>query len=109
MNGKAIQLWTCNGVPGQQWTMNANGTVTAFGKCMDVGGSGTGTSNGTAIQLWDCNGTGGQSWAVQTNGSLRNPESGRCLDAPGGSVAGTDLRLYDCNGVAAQQKWSFPV
>ena len=32
------------------------------------------------IQLWTCNGTGAQNWAPQADGSLRNPQSGKCLD-----------------------------
>ncbi|MFF1573352.1 ricin-type beta-trefoil lectin domain protein [Leifsonia sp. NPDC058292] len=109
VNGRAIQTWTCNGVPGQQWTVSPDQTVKAFGKCMDVGGAGTATANGTPIQLWDCNGSGGQKWAVQSNGSLLNPESGRCLDLPAGNLTpGTDLALYDCNGLWPQQ-WKVAV
>ncbi|MFF9565212.1 ricin-type beta-trefoil lectin domain protein [Leifsonia sp. NPDC014704] len=109
VNGRAIQTWTCNGVPGQQWTVAPDQTITALGKCMDVGGASTATANGTPIQLWECNGSGGQKWSVQPNGSLLNPESGRCLDLPGGNLAvGTDLALYDCNGLWPQQ-WKVAV
>jgi hypothetical protein len=109
VNGRAIQLWACSGVQGQQWTMHPNGTVRAFGKCIDVDGSGTATANSTKIELWDCNGSDGQQWTVLSNGSLRNPESGRCLDTPAGNAtAGTDLKLYDCNGLWPQQ-WKTPV
>lgn len=109
VNGRAIQLWTCNGASGQQWTMNVDGTVRAFGKCLDVDGSGTATSNNTPVKLWDCNGSGGQQWVAHTNNALRNPESGRCLDTPAGSaVSGTDLAIYDCNGLWPQQ-WTRPV
>ena len=35
--------------------------------------------------------------------TLRNPASGRCIDAPGGATAnGTRLQIYDCNGSGAQ-------
>ncbi|MGI5185121.1 ricin-type beta-trefoil lectin domain protein [Dactylosporangium sp. CA-152071] len=49
-------------------------------------------------------GVGGQQWTQQADGSLRNPQSGRCLDSPNGATAnGTALRIWDCNGSAAQQ------
>ncbi|MEN2737455.1 RICIN domain-containing protein [Microbacterium sp. X-17] len=38
---------------------------------------------------------------------LLNPQSGLCLDDPGGSVTpGTQLQIYTCNGLPAQQ---FPI
>lgn len=107
VNGNAIQLWTCNGVQGQQWTMNTNGTVQSFGKCLDIVGNGT--ANLTKVELWTCNGVGGQQWRPQPNGSLLNPQSGRCLDDPGGNTAnGTQLQIYDCNGLWPQF-WKAPV
>ncbi|MEV4859238.1 RICIN domain-containing protein [Streptomyces ossamyceticus] len=43
-----------------------------------------------------------------SNGVLVNPQSGKCLDATGGSSAsGTRLQLYTCNGTAAQ-RWTTP-
>src|SRR5690606_27479156 len=91
-NGRAIQRWTCNGVPGQQWTRHPDGTLRAFGKCMDLDGAGTATANSTKVELWDCNGSAGQQWIPQANGSILNPGSGRCLDTPAGNTAvGTDL------------------
>jgi hypothetical protein len=105
-NGNAVQLWTCGGVPGQQWTMMADGTIRAFGKCLDIVGNGT--ANLTKVQLWDCGPAGGQQWRPQANGSLLNPQSGRCLDSPGGATAdGTKLQIYDCNGLDPQ-KWNLP-
>lgn len=108
VNGRAIQVWTCSGVQGQQWSRHPDGTFRAFGKCMDVDGSGTATANSTKIELWDCNGSAGQQWTVQANGALLNPQAGRCLDLPAGNLTpGTDLKLYDCNGLWPQQ-WKVP-
>ncbi|GAA3085577.1 hypothetical protein JOF29_002902 [Kribbella aluminosa] len=106
INGNAAQLYTCSGVPGQQWTMLADGTIRAFGKCLDIVGNGT--ANLTNVELWDCGPAGGQQWRPQANGSLLNPQSGRCLDSPGGATAdGTKLQIYDCNGLDSQ-KWNVP-
>ena len=47
---------------------------------------------------------GGQVWQQQADGSLRNPQSGRCLDSPNGATGnGTRLQIWDCNGSAAQK------
>jgi chitinase len=60
------------------------------------------------IQLYDCNGTGAQQWQAQSNGTLRNPASGRCLDATGQSSAdGTRLQIWDCFG-GSNQVWRLP-
>jgi Ricin-type beta-trefoil lectin domain len=99
--GNKVQLWTCSGVPGQQWSMESDGTVRAFGKCLDIDGNGT--ANFTQVELWDCNGVGGQQWVPQPDGALLNPQSGRCLDDPQAQTAdGTTLQIYDCNGLFTQ-------
>jgi glucosylceramidase len=104
-NGTAIQLYTCNGSAAQQWTVNANGTLSALGKCMDV--KDVGTANGTGIQLWDCAGGTNQQWTA-SGGGLVAANSGRCLDAIGPSSAdGTLLQIWDCTG-AANQQWALP-
>jgi hypothetical protein len=42
-------------------------------------------------------------WVDGGNGTLRNPQSGRCLDSPNGSTGnGTRLQIWDCNGSGAQ-------
>ena len=65
----------------QTWTVTARPTIRALGKCLDV--SGGGTADGTKIQLWTCNGSGAQNWTPQSDGTLRNPQSGKCLDVSG--------------------------
>lgn len=100
-SGTAVQLWDCNEVAGQQWTVAGDGTLRALGKCLDV--TGNGTANGAKLEIWDCNGGGAQNWIPQANGALLNPQSGRCLDDPAyNTTNGTQLALYDCNGLAPQ-------
>ncbi|MFE0461618.1 ricin-type beta-trefoil lectin domain protein [Kitasatospora sp. NPDC058965] len=100
-NGTKVQVWTCDGVAtAQQWTFQANGTLTINGKCMDI--TGGVNANGTLIQLYQCNGTGNQQWQYDpTDGSLWNPLTGRCADVNSG-VAGTQLKIWDCNQTPAQ-------
>lgn len=93
--------------PGQRWSVTANGTIRAFGKSLDV--TNNGTANLIEVQIWDClAGAGAQQWIPQANGSLRNPQSGRCLDLLQVNIAdGTDLQIYDCNGLSSQV-WNLP-
>jgi beta-glucosidase len=105
-DGTAVDIYTCNGTNGQQWTEEADGTARADGKCLDVAGAGT--ANGTLVDLYTCNGTGAQVWHPQTDGALLNPQSGKCLDDPGLSTTpGTQVEIYSCNG-GSNQSWVPP-
>ena len=105
-NGTKVEIYTCNGTNGQQWTEEPDGTIRADGKCLDV--SGGGTANGTPVQIYDCNGTGAQVWRPQANGSLLNPQSGKCLDDTNWSTTpGTQTQIWACTG-NANQSWTRP-
>jgi hypothetical protein len=70
--------------------------------------AGGATANGTKAQLWTCNGSGAQVWSAQSDQTLRNPQSGRCLDVSQNSSAdGQQIHIWDCLG-AANQKWRLP-
>jgi endo-1,4-beta-xylanase len=71
----------------------------ASNRCVDI--SGLNTADGTPIQIWDCTGNWNQRWS-SSNGALRNPQSGKCLNAPG-TANGTRVTLATCNGGTAQQ------
>jgi beta-glucosidase len=102
-NGTPVEVFTCNGTNGQQWTEEPDGTVRADGKCLDVAGGAT--ANGTKIDLYQCNGTGAQVWTPSAHGALVNPQSGSCLDDTSQSTtAGTATQLWSCTG-AANQSW----
>ncbi|MBW8484422.1 ricin-type beta-trefoil lectin domain protein [Actinomadura parmotrematis] len=109
INGTAVRAWDCNGlIPAQQWTLNSNGNVNLAGDtglCLEVVGGASAKANGTKVDLSACvAGAVNQQWQVY-NGGLKNPNSGRCLDAPG-SAAGAQLDIWDCNG-GANQRWTF--
>ncbi len=104
-NGTKIQMWDCNGGANQSWTVESNGTLQVYGKCLDI--TGANYSNGTLIELWQCNGGANQQWQA-SNGELVNPASGKCLDDPNSNTAnGTQLDLWTCNG-GANQQWHLP-
>ena len=108
-DGTKVEIYTCNGTDGQQWTEEPAGagyTVHADGKCLDVQGGGT--ADGTLVQLYTCNGTGAQVWQPQAGGAIVNPQSGKCLDDTGWSTRpGTQVQIWDCTG-NANQSWSRP-
>jgi beta-glucosidase len=105
-NGTKVEIYTCNGTNGQQWTEEPNGTIHADGKCLDVIGGGT--ANGTLVDLYQCNGTGAQVWQPQSDGALVNPQSGACLDDTGWSTTpGTQVQIWSCTG-NANQSWVSP-
>ena len=103
-NGTKVDVYTCNGTDGQQWTEEPNSTVHADGDCLDVIGGGT--ADGTLVDLYTCNGTGAQVWQPQSDGALYNPQSGKCLDDTGWSTTpGTQVQIWDCTG-NANQSWN---
>ena len=63
-NGTPTDNWDCHGGTNQQWTLNANGTITGAqsGLCLDA--SGNGTANGTLTHLWSCHGGTNQQWTL---------------------------------------------
>jgi beta-glucosidase len=106
-NGTKVQIYTCNGTNGQQWTEEPDGTIHADGKCLDV--TGGGTANGTLVDLYTCNGTGAQVWRPQPDGALLNPQSSACLDDTNDSTTpGTQVQIWSCTG-NANQVWLAPV
>ena len=63
--GTFVHLWDCNGVGGQQWVQQANGSLRnpQSGRCLD---SPNGvTTNGTQLRIWDCNGAAAQVFRKQ--------------------------------------------
>ena len=105
-NGNKVQIWDCDGnAAAQNWTVNANGTLTIDGGCMDI--TGATYANGTLIEWWTCNGGANQQW-VASNGEIVNPASGMCLDDPSSNTTnGTQLILYACHG-SSNQHWTLP-
>jgi glucosylceramidase len=101
-----VQLYTCNGTAAQVWTLAADGSVRALGKCMDV--TAASTADGAKVQLYDCNGTGAQQWHATAGHDLVNTPADKCLDVTDfNSADGTRLQIWTCTG-GANQKWTVP-
>ncbi len=106
-HGNPVQMWLCNTLQNQRWTVELDGTIRDFGKCLT--NSGGGSANGNPIVLSTCvPGSGSQQWQPAANSSLVNPATGKCLDDPGSSTTnGTKTDLYTCSG-GANQEWRLP-
>ncbi len=44
------------------WSVNADGTIRALGKCLDA--AGPSSADGTRLHLWTCHGGANQRWAL---------------------------------------------
>ncbi|WP_158679285.1 DUF5010 domain-containing protein [Streptomyces sp. Tu 6176] len=105
-DGTPVQLNTCGSAASQSWTVAADGTLRAQGKCMTVAGGAT--ANGAAVQSSSCSGAASQKWQAQANGTLVGTQSGKCLDATGPSSAnGTKLQIWAC-AASDNQIWGVP-
>ncbi|RSN08075.1 virulence factor [Streptomyces sp. WAC 01325] len=106
-NGTVVQIYTCNGSAGQQWTVEGddNGLHLRNAKalkCVDV--SSNNSANGTKIQLWTCNSSPAQTWEynVRAATSLKNVGTGKCLDLKTYDNS-QDSRLWTCSGATPQK------
>jgi len=108
-DGSAVQLYDCNSTGAQDWTLSADGTIRAFGKCLAL--TGDRSASGTALELRTCatgRGISVEHWRLRADRHLQNVATGGCVDATGGVIAnGTRLQAWDCNSTA-QQTWNVP-
>ncbi|MBR7837567.1 ricin-type beta-trefoil lectin domain protein [Actinospica durhamensis] len=104
--GTKVELWDCNGVGGQKWIQQSNGSLLnpQSGLCLDDPSGNT--ANGTQLQIWTCNGATAQEFSVNGGGPIDGPGS-QCVDVAGDDV-GTDyaiVQLWDCQPYSADQHW----
>jgi hypothetical protein len=62
--GTKVELWDCNGVGGQKWVQQANGSLLnpQSGLCLDDPSGNT--ADGTQLQIYTCNGAAAQQFAL---------------------------------------------
>jgi non-reducing end alpha-L-arabinofuranosidase len=62
--GTKVEIWDCNGVGGQVWQQQSNGSLLnpQSGLCLDDPSDNT--TNGTQLQIYTCNGTAAQKFAL---------------------------------------------
>lgn len=101
-NGTQNQVAACTDATNQQWTRQANNSITVYGgaKCLEAQGSGT--ANGTKVVIDTCTGATSQQWLFFSDGTVRGVGSKLCLDADLNSTA--NLQIWAC-GNGTNQKW----
>ncbi|MEW2545313.1 arabinofuranosidase catalytic domain-containing protein [Streptomyces sp. NPDC047002] len=62
--GTEVELWDCNGVGGQNWVQQSDGSLLnpQSGRCLDSPNGAT--ANGTRLRIWDCNGSAAQKFTL---------------------------------------------
>ena len=67
--GTKLELYDCNGVGGQKWVPQANGSLLnpQSGLCLDDPSGNT--TNGTQLQIYTCNGNSSQKWTYEPDGN----------------------------------------
>ena len=83
--GSLVELWDCNGVGGQKWVPQTNGSLLnpQSGMCLDAPSGNT--ANGTQLQIWSCNGTAAQKFTL--NGSASGGGDTSAPSVPSGLTA----------------------
>jgi non-reducing end alpha-L-arabinofuranosidase len=104
--GTKVELWDCNGVGGQKWIQQGNGSLLnpQSGLCLDDPSGNT--ANGTQLQIYTCNGTTAQAFSVHGGGMI-DASGGQCVDVGGDDVGGnlTVVQLWHCQSYAVDQHW----
>ena len=107
--GTKIQLYDCNGLGGQKWKQQADGSLLnpQSGLCLDDQGN---TTNGTILQINTCNGGAAQKFFV-SGGHPINANGGKCVDVNGNDLYGNwqapKVQMWDCISTAVDQHWVF--
>ncbi|SNS89446.1 RICIN domain-containing protein [Actinacidiphila glaucinigra] len=101
-DGARLQIQDCDGGAWQKWDFRSDGTIRAFGMCMDLAGASF--TDGAVIQLARCNGGWAQQFRLNTSNDLTNKD--KCVDVlDKGTSSGTPLQLWKCYGTQ-NQKWA---
>ncbi|MFI5839712.1 protein kinase [Catenuloplanes sp. NPDC051500] len=96
-----IQMWECNGQPGQSYELTATGQLRTLGRCLEVSGGG----DGATLRLAACDPAWDQIFSLNSVGDLTNTRVDKCVDVIDGNAGnGAPLQIWQCNG-GAHQKW----
>jgi hypothetical protein len=89
-NGAKVDMFWCNGSPGQGWIFRTNGTIRISqypNVCL--------TLHDSKIQLWLCGKVSGQNWTVVRTGTMSSElkDGGLCLGIPSLSAANSSALI----------------
>jgi hypothetical protein len=102
--GSGLELWDCNGVPGEVWVTQPDGSLLNpnSGLCLTAPGGGR-------LQVGQCRaGAAAQRFSVNGGGTVTVP-SGKCTGINGGDKMGdgAQIILWDCQTYAGNQHWYY--
>ncbi|WP_051797342.1 protein kinase domain-containing protein [Catenuloplanes japonicus] len=98
---RPIQMWECNGKPGQSFELTSDGQLRALGRCLEV----TGGGDGATMRLAACDGAWDQVFSLNSEGDLVNTRVDRCVDVMDSNTGnGALIQIWECNG-GSHQKW----
>ncbi len=103
--GTAQQMYMCEGVASENFTVQANGTIQLHGLCLDT--QGEKTSSGTPVVLSTCNSSGTQVWTRGSGETLVNHAANLCLNAAS-SANDSAVTIATCSSTSSLQKWWLP-
>ena len=105
-NGTKVESYDCNGVGGQKWIQQSDGSLLnpQSGRCLDSPNGAT--ADNTLLQIYDCNGAAAQKFSVNGGGMIGAP-GGQCVDVAGDDNGGngTGVQLWNCIASATDQHW----
>jgi DNA-binding beta-propeller fold protein YncE len=61
-NDTPVIIASCDGSPGQDWTVTSSGTLQVNGKCLDIYRDEK--TNKAPVELWTCTGGANQQWKL---------------------------------------------
>lgn len=108
-SGTQVALYDCNGVGGQKWVQQTNGTLLnpQSGLCLTTPAGNT--ANGTVLDIEVCKNTAAQKFFVNSGHPVSTPAAGKCMDVSGNDLYGNwqvpAVQIWDCIATAADQHW----
>ncbi|KAH6892800.1 carbohydrate-binding module family 13 protein, partial [Coprinopsis sp. MPI-PUGE-AT-0042] len=107
-NGTPVDIFECNGSPGQNWVLNPGSTkVQVAGQpfCLDAG---EWPNDGTQLKIWNCyDGLPAQQWFYTDDKRVALKDSGKCVDLTNGDTCnGNILQLWQCLNFDTNQIWN---
>lgn len=97
--GSGIRLSTDLGNQLSKWNLLSNGEIRGINDwCL--------TGNGNALTVQDCNNQNEQKWIQQPDKTIKNTQSGLCLESEQDDTNNSRISLNSCNQSRSQQ-WRF--
>jgi hypothetical protein len=106
-SGSQLVASSCTGAANQQWSLNADRTITSVQSGLAIDVAGGGTADGTRIILYARHGGTNQQWTrpAEQGAAVHSLADGGCLDVPAWA-AGTQVRTATCAG-SPSQRWTY--